>query len=64
MPGLSLSIGIARANPESGYQIDALFHRADTALYAAKRGGRNRVVLANDDLPRPPPAEVIARQLA
>jgi diguanylate cyclase (GGDEF)-like protein len=64
LPGLSLSIGIARASPETGYLVDALFQRADTALYAAKRGGRNRVVLASDDLPRPPASEVIARQLA
>ena len=64
LPGLSLSIGIARASPASGYHIDALFQRADIALYSAKRGGRNRVVVASDDLPRPPAAEVIARQLA
>ena len=64
LPGLSLSIGIARASPETGYLVDALFQRADTALYAAKRGGRNRVVLASDDLPRPPASEVTARQLA
>jgi len=64
LPGLSLSIGIARASPETCYLVDALFQRADTALYAAKRGGRNRVVLASDDLPRPPASEVTARQLA
>ncbi len=64
LPGLSLSIGIARASPEAGYLVDALFHRADTALYSAKHGGRNRVVLASDDLPQPPASEVTARQLA
>jgi len=64
LPGLSLSIGIARASPETGYMVDALFQRADTALYSAKHGGRNRVVLASDDLPRPPASEVTARQLA
>jgi diguanylate cyclase (GGDEF)-like protein len=64
LPGLSLSIGVARAAPESGYNIDALFQRADTALYSAKHGGRNRVVLSSDDLPRPPEAETVARQLA
>ncbi|HTD28394.1 MAG TPA: GGDEF domain-containing protein [Xanthomonadaceae bacterium] len=64
LPGLSLSIGIARASPESGYHVEALFQRADTALYSAKHGGRNRVVLASDDLPRPPASEVVTRQLA
>jgi diguanylate cyclase (GGDEF)-like protein len=44
-PGLQvrLSIGLAAAPP---YDLRALVGRADTALYAAKRGGRDRVQLA------------------
>jgi diguanylate cyclase (GGDEF)-like protein len=47
LPGLSLSIGIAQADADSGYAADALFARADAALYEAKRKGRNRVVVAD-----------------
>jgi diguanylate cyclase (GGDEF)-like protein len=40
---ITVSIGVAAPrNDDRG----ELLHRADTALYAAKRGGRNRVVLA------------------
>lgn len=44
MPGLSLSVGVAVADAGRGYDAGELFHRADTALYRAKRAGRNRVV--------------------
>jgi len=37
------SIGIARIN-EADASVEALLSRADAALYAAKNGGRNRVV--------------------
>lgn len=47
MPGLSVSIGVAVADLERGYDAESLFRRADTALYRAKRAGRNRV-LADD----------------
>ena len=50
-PELSLSLGAAVADPDTGYDVDALFHRADAALYAAKRGGRDRAVLANRVMP-------------
>jgi diguanylate cyclase (GGDEF)-like protein len=40
--GLTVSVGIALLVPDDGYAT--LFKRADEALYAAKAGGRNRVV--------------------
>jgi diguanylate cyclase (GGDEF)-like protein len=40
---VTLSVGVA-AFPEDGNSRDALVHAADTALYAAKRLGRNRVM--------------------
>jgi diguanylate cyclase (GGDEF)-like protein len=42
--GLSASIGIS-CYPEHGAGLEDLLHAADSALYAAKRGGRNRVVV-------------------
>jgi diguanylate cyclase (GGDEF)-like protein len=64
LTGLSLSIGIAQANEELGYRTETLFHRADTALYAAKHSGRNRVVLSDESLPPPPVLEAATRHLA
>ncbi len=43
---VTLSAGIA-VWPANGGQLDALLHAADIALYAAKRGGRNRIALAS-----------------
>ncbi|HEY4125033.1 MAG TPA: diguanylate cyclase, partial [Rhizomicrobium sp.] len=40
---ITISIGIASSEGESD-TADALLHRADQALYRAKRDGRNRVV--------------------
>lgn len=42
---ITLSIGIAEF-PENGQTADEVISHADEALYAAKRGGRNRVVRA------------------
>ncbi|WP_221473216.1 diguanylate cyclase [Planomonospora venezuelensis] len=42
---VTISVGVARLSPgDDG--LDALLARADHALYRAKKGGRNRVVLA------------------
>lgn len=38
---ITLSIGAAQLNPQDG--ADSLVHRADEAMYLAKRDGRNRV---------------------
>jgi diguanylate cyclase (GGDEF)-like protein len=39
---VTVSVGVA-TYPEDGEDVDALIERADTALYKAKRAGRNRV---------------------
>lgn len=41
---VTASIGVAELHPDD--DLDLLYARADAALYAAKQGGRNRVVLA------------------
>ena len=40
---VTLSIGMAQFEPSSMDQFDTLFHRADQALYLAKRRGRDQV---------------------
>jgi diguanylate cyclase (GGDEF)-like protein len=44
----TVSIGIA-STEAFGHDIDTLMRRADMAVYAAKRQGRNRVVIAAAD---------------
>jgi len=44
LTGLSASIGVG-CFPEHGVELEELLHAADSALYAAKRSGRNRVVV-------------------
>lgn len=51
----TVSVGLSSLRPGEG-SLDAMFHRADHALYQAKREGRNRVVLA-DTLPSPIPPQ-------
>ena len=58
IPDLTLSLGVAQADPQRGYDADALFARSDAALYAAKRRGRNRVVAEARDEALPMPDAV------
>lgn len=46
---ISASLGVA-STEHAGYDLQQLMANADNALYRAKRGGRNRVVL--DDVPQ------------
>ena len=43
---ITISIGVATLKP--GDTVNSLYDRADQCLYAAKRGGRNRVVCETD----------------
>ena len=48
---VTISLGVS-AYPEQGKTGDELITAADTAMYRAKREGRNRVCLASDDIDR------------
>jgi diguanylate cyclase (GGDEF)-like protein len=48
---LSFSAGVSQWQP--GEPVERTIDRADNALYAAKRAGRNRCVHADDGLPQP-----------
>jgi diguanylate cyclase (GGDEF)-like protein len=45
LPKVTVSLGVALTET-AGYDVTALLKAADDALYAAKRQGRNRVILA------------------
>ncbi len=49
---VTLSLGVAVANRDGQEDHEAIIHRADAALYVAKKNGRNRVEAAPG--PRPP----------
>lgn len=45
--GFPVSVSVGVASRKAGEDVSSLVARADQALYAAKRGGRNRVVVAD-----------------
>ena len=49
--GMTVSAGVAMAAPDN--TLDAALAAADTAMYAAKQAGRNRVMCAGSALPGP-----------
>ncbi|MBT2143069.1 MULTISPECIES: GGDEF domain-containing protein [unclassified Rhodanobacter] len=53
--GMTVSVGVTEAAPGER-DVTALLQRADAALYAAKRAGRNRVVATGDVVPASLPA--------
>ncbi|GHF30596.1 hypothetical protein GCM10017044_27470 [Kordiimonas sediminis] len=57
---IAASMGVASATFDKP-RLDEVMRRADAALYAAKEGGRNQVVAAQDDHAAPPEAQRIAR---
>jgi diguanylate cyclase (GGDEF)-like protein len=51
----TMSFGVASSAGDGAFDFDAVFTRADRALYAAKRCGRDQVVATNDVADGPAP---------
>ena len=45
---LGFSLGIAVYEPRKGERLDSLLHRADEAMYGAKRAGKHSLNFATD----------------
>jgi len=48
LEGITVSVGVA-VYPQHGRTIEAVLRAADAALYRAKEGGRDRVVVAEEE---------------
>jgi diguanylate cyclase (GGDEF)-like protein len=59
----TVSLGIA-STEVFGYDLDTLMRRADMAVYAAKRQGRNKVVVATSHTPAGPDAASASEPVA
>lgn len=53
IPVVTASVGVAIAKPELEPDMLAAINRADTALYEAKAGGRNQVIMFGDHRTKP-----------
>lgn len=58
--GITMSVGVASLKNNAAARVEQLVAQADGALYAAKAGGRNRVMISAKatagNIPIPPPA--------